>query len=309
LCVSASGAFDGGVWEENRAEMIRVETSVRETTAEPRSPRPGPRQEYLPEDATSSRVRDALHHTRNKNIVVEPRRLSLRDRLVRALWWRSTRLRDARLAAGSLSVIVSEQVIENASVLRHVDPSVRKVLDFGAFESTLPLALAGLGIEVTVVDQRRYPFSAERLEVLQHDILEPLTGLRSDFDLVYSISTIEHVGLAHYGDPPAPDGDRLALANLWDKVRPGGRLIFSVPAGRPGVQRGYRVYDEAGLRRIMPSDGEISFYSKRGRSGVWGPSRAGEIADHVYENYMGQAPAEGVAVVIIGKQPGPGLSS
>lgn len=289
--------------------MSRAEASVRETTAEPRVSRPGARQEYLPEDAASSRVRDAVHHTRNKNIVVEPRRLSLRDRLVRALWWRSSRLRDARLAAGPLSVIVSEQVIENASVLRHVDPSVRKVLDFGAFESTLPLALAALGIEVTVVDQRPYPFSAERLAVLQHDILQPLTSLRPDFDLVYSISTIEHVGLAHYGDPPAPDGDRLALAHLWDKVRPGGRLIFSVPAGRPGVQRGYRVYDEAGLRRIMPADGEISFYSKRGRRGVWGPTPAGEIADHVYENYMGQAPAEGVAVVVITKQPGSGHSS
>lgn len=289
--------------------MITDERNARDTSGGPRDSKVRPRQQYLPEGVTASRARDALHHLRNKNIVVEPRRLSIRDRLVRALWWRSTRLRDAGLAAGPLSVIVSEQVIENASVLRQVDPSVRKVLDFGAFESTLPLALAALGIEVTVVDQRAYPFSAERLEVLQHDILQPLSGLPSDYDLVYSISTVEHVGLGHYGDPPAPDGDRLALANLWDKVRPGGRLIFSVPAGRPGVQRGYRVYDEAGLRRIMPSEGEISFYLKRGRSGVWGPSRASEIAEHEYENYMAPAPAEGVAIVVLSKPLGPGHST
>lgn len=257
--------------------------------------------QYLPADAPATRRRDALLHTRNKNIVVEPRGLSVGHRLARALWWMSGRARDARLAAEGPSVIISEQVIENASVLRQLDPSVRSVLDFGAFESTLPLAIAALGIEVTVVDQRAYPFSAEGLRAIQHDILQPLAGLAPDFDIVYSISTVEHVGLAHYGDPAAPEGDRIALAHLWEKVRPGGRLIFSVPAGRPGVHRGYRVYDEAALRRIMPHDGAIAFFLKHGRRGVWRPSQATEIARHEYENYTTQAPAEGVAVVTIRK--------
>ncbi len=256
---------------------------------------------YLPVDASSSQISDALLHTRNKNIVVEAGRRSLRQRLADRLWLMSTRLRDTALVGGRFSVIISEQVIENAFVLREVDSSVRRVLDFGAFESTLPLALAALGLDVTVVDQRRYPFAAQRLSVIQHDILRPLAALPSDFDLVYSISTIEHVGLGHYGDPSIAAGDGIALANLWDKVRPGGRLIFSVPAGRPSVQRGYRVYDEVALRKVMPYEGEISFFRKSGRRGVWGPSEASEIAAHDYENYRTQAPSEGVAVVTLRK--------
>lgn len=258
---------------------------------------------YLPMDASSSQISDALLHTRNKNIVVEAGKRSLRQRLADRLWRLSTRLRDSALVGGRPLVIISEQVIENAFVLRELDSSVRRVLDFGAFESTLPLALAALGLDVTVVDQRRYPFAAERLSVVQHDILRPLSDLPSDFDLVYSISTIEHVGLGHYGDPPVKAGDRIALANLWNKVRPGGRLIFSVPAGRPSVQRGYRVYDEAALRELMPHEGQISFFRKRGRQGVWGPSKASEIAAHEYQNYLTQAPSEGVAVVTLRKPP------
>ncbi len=263
---------------------------------------------YVPEDASPARIADALLHVRNKNIFVEATRRTLRQRLADRLWWMSTRLRDRTIAAGRPSVIISEQVIENAFLLRALDRSVRKVLDFGAFESTLPLALAGLGIEVTVVDQRRYPFSAERLEVIQHDMLQPLDRLASDFDLAYSISTIEHVGLGHYGDSHEEDGDRTALANLWDKVTPGGRLIFSVPAGKPGVQRGYRVYDEARLRKVMPHDGEISFFRKQGRRGVWCPSSGSEIARHEYENYYAPAPCEAVAVVALRKPSSPGAA-
>ena len=256
---------------------------------------------YLPDDATRTQTADALRHTRNKNIVVEAGRRTFRQRLADRFWLLSTRARETSLLAGGPSVIVSEQVIENAFLLRELDSSVRTVLDFGAFESTMPLALAALGLEVTVVDQRRYPFVAERLRIVQHDILQPLDLLPSDFDVVYSISTIEHVGLGHYGDPSRGEGDRIALTHLWQKVRAGGRLIFSVPAGRPGVQRGYRVYHEPALRRIMPHEGRISFFEKRGRRGVWRRTTPGEIAVHGYENYLTQAPSEGVAIITIQK--------
>jgi 2-polyprenyl-3-methyl-5-hydroxy-6-metoxy-1,4-benzoquinol methylase len=256
---------------------------------------------YLPNDAPPGRAADVLRHLRNKNMTVELARPTIWQRAMRRLWWMSTQLWDQARASGPLGVIVSEQVIENAFLLRELGPSVRKVLDFGAFESTLPLSLAALGLDVTVVDQRPYPFTTTGLRVLLHDILQPLDALSPDFDLVYSISTVEHVGLGNYGDASRPDGDRIALANLWAKVRPGGRLIFSVPAGQPTIQRGYRVYDEAALRAILPHDGEITFFIKRGRRGSWRRSRPEEMTTLRYENYMAQAPSEGLAIVVLRK--------
>jgi SAM-dependent methyltransferase len=256
---------------------------------------------YLPENVSPARAADVLRHLRNKNMIVELARPTPWQRAVHRLWAAGTGLWDRARVGGSLGVIVSEQVIENAFLLRQLDPSVRRVLDFGAFESTLPLSLAALGLEVTVVDQRRYPFTAPGLRVLEHDILQPLDALQADFDLVYSISTVEHVGLGNYGDASRTDGDRVALRHLWDKLRPGGRLVLSVPAGQPVIQRGYRVYDEAALRAILPHQGEITFFRKRGRRGNWRPSCADEIATLRYENYLAQAPSEGVAIAVLQK--------
>ena len=257
-------------------------------------------QRYLPERLSAGQAHDAVLHTRNKIILADFAAPTLRERVIRRLWTRLSLLRATALGRSRPAVVISEQLIENALLLRAVDASVRKVLDFGGFESTLPLALAGLGIDVTVVDQRRYPFEHERLHVLQHDILQPIAG-PSDFDLVYSISTIEHVGLGDYGDPHAPAGDRIAVSHLWAKVRPGGRLFLSVPAGEGSEQRGYRIYSPAAVTALLPAPGEIRYFQKLGRLATWQECSADDIARHRYQNYSADFPVEGVAVAIARK--------
>ncbi len=257
---------------------------------------------YLPEIMSTDQADDAVLHTRNKIILADFASPTIRDRLIRKLWNSLAQARATALGRGRPSIVVSEQLIENALLLREVDASVRKALDFGGFESTLPLALAGLGIEVTVVDQRRYPFWHECLHVLQHDILQPLAGLSNDFDLVYSISTLEHVGLGHYGESRAPNGDALAVCHLWEKVRPGGRLFLSVPAGEGSEQRGYRIYSPEALAQLLPGQGEVRYFRKLGRFGVWRECSAEAIAGHRYQNYSADFPVEGVAIAIVRKQ-------
>lgn len=259
------------------------------------------REEYLPERLTAGQAADVVLHTRNKIILADFASPPLRERVIRGLWTRLGRLRAGILGKGRPSIVISEQLIENALLLREVDASVRKVLDFGGFESMIPLALAGLGIDVTVVDQRRYPFQHHRLHVLQHDILRPLSALPADFDLVYSVSTIEHVGLGDYGDEPAPDGDAQAVANLWQKVRPGGRLFFSVPAGETSRHGNYRVYSPETLARLLPAPGAVRYFEKPGRFGAWRECSAQAIAGHRYESPDADFPVEGVAVAVVRK--------
>jgi len=52
------------------------------------------------------------------------------------------------------------------------------------------------------------------------------------FDMVVSLHTIEHFGLGRYGDPFDMEGCRKGIAQIIRVLRPGGRLIFSVPVTR-----------------------------------------------------------------------------
>lgn len=256
---------------------------------------------YLPERLDAGQALDAVRHGRNKVMLIDFARPSFGERVLRRVWHDLGERRTRALARGRPRIVISEQLIENTLLLRTVDDSVRRVLDFGGFESTMPLALAALGIDVTVVDQRRYPFAHERLRILQRDILQPLDGLAPDFDLVYSISTLEHVGLGGYGDPRAENADRIAIAHLWEKVRPGGRLFFTVPAGARGEQDGYRVYDPPALKAILPERGEIRYFAKPGREGSWREVTEPEIAGHRYADYAVDFAVEGVAAVTLRK--------
>ena len=256
---------------------------------------------YLPEHLEAGQALDAVRHARNKVMWVDFSRPTIGDRVLRRLWHRITQQRTRALGRRRPSIVVSEQLIENALLLRLVDQSVRRVLDFGGFESTMPLALAALGVDVTVLDQRRYPFVHERLRVVQDDVLGALDGVPADFDLVYSISTLEHVGLGGYGDPRAPEADRIAVHHLWDKVRPGGRLFFTVPAGARCEQHGYRVYDPPALEAMLPVPGSIRYFAKPGREGSWREVAPAYVAGHRYANYAADFAVEAVAVVVLHK--------
>lgn len=107
---------------------------------------------------TGSGFPDLVRHQRNKNFAVLPRRRGWVDRVLDRATHLIGRARDATLARRGYQVVVSEQIIEYPMVLSHLRPDDHAVLDFGGYESMLPLQLTALGRSVTVLDQRRYPF-------------------------------------------------------------------------------------------------------------------------------------------------------
>ena len=242
-----------------------------------------------------------VRHLRNKNLAVLPSSHGLRMRLAERLHAGAVEIYWHAIRASGWRAVVSEQVVEGPLVLQHLRPADVRVLDFGGYESLLPLQLASLGHEVTVLDQRRYPLTHPNLAVRTADLYDPQLRFDKPFDTIISVSTIEHLGLGRYGDVTWEDGDRAGVERLWSFLRPGGRLLASVPVGIPTVQRGYRVYDEARLYNVFPRIAEIRWFKKEHRFGAWLPSNAGAVADLVYGEPHGQLPVEAVAFVVCEK--------
>lgn len=112
-----------------------------------------------------------------------------------------------------------------------------------------------------------------------------------------SISTIEHLGLGSYCDQQDRQGDARGIDALWQMVKPGGRLLASLPAGRPPLHRGYRVYDETRMRELSPSIAVLRWFAKNGRFATWQEVKGTEIAQHDYETPNAELPVEAIAFV------------
>ncbi len=147
---------------------------------------------------------------------------------------------------------VNERIVELPFALRELNhPNGSKGLEFGCATSRLSLELASAGFQVTGIDLDDYYFTHPNLKFIQGDFLK--SNLKENyFDAVVSVSAIEHCGLKYYGDDAAEDGDRQVVEKIWRILRKGGKLIMTVPFGKPGVRKGkYRVYDAKMLEKLL----------------------------------------------------------
>ena len=62
------------------------------------------------------------------------------------------------------------------------------------------------------------------------DYKSPL-GSPGSYDVALSISSFDHDGLGRYGDPLAPDGDLMSMADVARYLRPDGLALIAVPIG------------------------------------------------------------------------------
>ncbi len=195
-------------------------------------------------------------------------------------------------------LVVSEQIIECPFVLRRLRKNDKTIFDFGGFEGILPPQLSALGYRVSVLVQRRYPFSHPNLSVVCGGLFAESFQVADRFDVVVSISTIEHLGMGRYGDQVANDGDIKGAEVLWGLVKESGRLMASVPAGTPAIQRGYRVYNEKRIDEVFPNISRTYWFAKNGQEGTWSEMSARAVEDLTYEEPYGRLPIEEIAFVI-----------
>ena len=177
------------------------------------------------------------------------------------------------------------------------------VLNFGhILDAALP-RVEKLSIVTLAPEPRSFP---ERGVEYVYADLGDLPYEDSSFDGCVSLSTLEHVGMdnALYGDDAGSSADpdrHLAgvLAELRRVIVPGGRLLISVPYGRPETHSWWRQFD-AGMVAAMidelgPASVDTTVY--RYGAGGWQVSSLEEAGDERYYDIRapGPPPEDGAA--------------
>ena len=204
------------------------------------------------------------------------------------------RFRSGRSLPRGFGFSLDERIVEIPWVVANL-PSAGPVLDAGSalnhpviLEQVMPRVAsltittfteeetnAELGPSYVIADLRALPFEDE------------------SFETIVCVSTLDHVGMDNsaYGspEPPSDDPDHevdLAMHELHRVLRPGGRLLVTVPYGRPENHGWCRQFDEAGVGRISQAFGEgvpaieVYAHSRRG----WQRSTMGLASGATYRD-------------------------
>ena len=149
-------------------------------------------------------------------------------------------------------ICTSERVVERYWVMSGMRgvPQGASVLDAGCSESTISIELASSGFSVTAVDQRPYPLRHPLLKSVMCDLCS-LPFADGTFDVAIFLSTIEHLGIGHYGDVSMEGKDLLAMREAFRVLKPDGTLLLTTPYGIRNQNDVHRIYDAPGLSALL----------------------------------------------------------
>ncbi len=143
----------------------------------------------------------------------------------------------------------ARHVLDAGSVLNH-----RRILACWRQAGLPPVSIVTLAHEgyAEVSDAVRYAFAD----------LRRLPWRDQSFDMVLSLSTLEHVGLDNRGyggaggRAPDPGAEAVAAMRELQRVtRAGGTLLLSVPVGARSNRGWFRIFDKEELERLMTVPG------------------------------------------------------
>lgn len=178
--------------------------------------------------------------------------------------------------------MTTERVIEIPWCLQQI-PQSGRILDVGSCEATYLGVIQQVDRELHCLDPRDCSRNLPPGAVFHHQSLIGNTLPRSWFDAVLVVSVIEHIGLPCYEQEPFPHGDALALAEVWELLKPGAPAFFTVPAGQSKVVTWYRQYSPADLHRLFAGwRHEILYWGFDGRG--YRPIPESEVETYDYRD-------------------------
>jgi len=114
------------------------------------------------------------------------------------------------------------------------------------------ICLAERAASCTTVDHNPVAFEHPLLQQLTIQDWNAMEEPRPVWDVALCISSVEHAGLARYGDPVDPDGDLEAMDMIRAMVKPGGYLLLAVPVGADVIKwNAHRKYGRVRLPVLL----------------------------------------------------------
>jgi SAM-dependent methyltransferase len=164
---------------------------------------------------------------------------------------------------------------------------------------------------ITGIDMAEPVFDASRLyaESVCGDICDTEFADET-FDLVWCISSLEHIGMDNsgYGEPLS-DGATAerAMVEMMRIIRPGGSVLVTVPYGKFEDHGWFRNFDQDSFQDLLevvrPQGAVHEMYFAHSHGGGWSRSDADELKRTGYLD-QSNAGAAGLAAVVIEKQAG-----
>jgi hypothetical protein len=194
---------------------------------------------------------------------------------------------------------MNERVIEIPWALAQL-PQSGSVLDVGSCDATYLNIIPQPDRVLHCLDSRACSESMPPGVVFHQENLIGNGLPRGYFDAILCISTLEHIGLACYGQKPFRWGDRLALAEMKALLKRDGYAIVTVPVGQSKITTWYRQYS--------PSDLEALFCDWEVQMSFWGFDGAGyqpipeaEVTGYDYRDRSDEQAGAGAVVGIIAR--------
>lgn len=168
------------------------------------------------------------------------------------------------------------RIVETSLMFNNIPLLKKRILDVGCRYSLLSIQLASLGHEVHGIDINNYKRKHPNFHFRKADILESKYR-RNYFDIVVSLSTIEHIGLGRYNDRKNAKGDIDTIKEIYRITKPGGQILITLPFGKPVDTDWYRVYNTERVLELLIGFKINKEYVFRDKNGSWIPAVASDV--------------------------------
>lgn len=196
-----------------------------------------------------------------KGIIYYPFNYPVRKIIPNALYGKRASLKEIlRFLIGFVPILrdffyvesVSERVVEDPFVIGEITKLKKgsNLLDFGCFSSQLPFQFASLGYRVYGVDYNNYGLTHPNLSFFEMNFLA--NKFKSNFfDAIYAVSSLEHVGVGWYSQEKKGITDFKVVREFKRILKPGGKLIVTVPFGEYKLKKDEKTYDNIHLDTLF----------------------------------------------------------